>query len=43
MILITQGKGSFWVEGVCDVGGVLVSLVVNFMPVHARAAIFVVW
>ena len=42
MIVITQGKGSLWVEGAMDVGGVLLSFVMKFMPVHAGAAIFVV-
>ena len=40
MIVITQGKGSLWVEGARDIGGVLLSFVMKFMPVRAGAAIF---
>lgn len=43
MMTTTKGEGSFWVEGVRDVEGVLLSLVVKFMPVHTGAAIFAMW
>ena len=43
MMATTKGEGNFWLDGVRDSGGVLLSFVVKFMPVHAGAAIFAVW
>lgn len=42
MMATTKGEGSFGVDRVRDSGGVLLSLVVKFMPVQGGAAIFIV-
>ena len=39
MMATTKGEGSFGVNWVRELGGVLLSLVVKFMPTHGGAAI----
>lgn len=39
MMATTKGEGSFWVEGLRDVEGALLSLVVKVIPLHGGGII----